>query len=55
MSAIVLGIIKAPSGKSYEVKWDASSHDLYVAGHHIGKAYSPTEAMQRAEAWVYNK
>ena len=55
MAATVLGYVKAPSGKKFEVKWDASTHELYVQGRHIGKAYSPTEAMQKAEASVYNK
>jgi hypothetical protein len=55
MSVVSLGYVKSPSGRSFEVKWDASSHELYVGGHRVGKAYSPTEAMQKAEAWVYNK
>ena len=55
MTAIRLGYVKSPSGKNFEVKWNSSSHDLYVGGKHIGKAYSPTEAMQKAEAWVYSK
>jgi hypothetical protein len=55
MAAIVLGHVNTPSGKKYEVKWDASTHDIYVQGRHVGKAYSPTEAMQKAEASVYNK
>ena len=30
MSALVIGKVKTPGGKVYEVKWDASSKDLYV-------------------------
>jgi hypothetical protein len=55
MSAVKLGYVKSPSGRKFEVKWDASSHDLYVEGRHIGKAANPTEAMQKAEASVYDK
>ena len=58
MSASIIGSVKSGSGKSYEVKWDQSNRDVYVsyAGwSHIGKASSPNEAMNRAEAWLYNK
>ncbi len=58
MSATVIGRVKSPSGKSYEVKWDMASKDAYVsyAGWtHVGKAYSASEAMAKAEAYVYNK
>ncbi len=59
MSTITaLGWIKAPSGKSYEVQWDTSSHVVYVSwggGKSIGKASSATEAMIKAEAWLYDK
>jgi hypothetical protein len=58
MSATVIGRVKAGSGKEYEVKWDAAGKDIYVswAGWaHVGKAASAGEAMQKAEAWLYNK
>lgn len=59
MSAQVLGQVKAgKSGKSIEVKWDQSSKDVYVAWagwSHVGKASSASEAMNKAEAWLYNK
>lgn len=55
MSTVLLGRVKSPSGKSYEVKWDPNNHDLYIGGNHVGKASTPTEAMQKAEAWAYNK
>jgi hypothetical protein len=50
MSAIVLGRVKSPSGKSWEVKWDPVTKDLYVGGTHIGKAFDAKEAMYKAEA-----
>jgi hypothetical protein len=50
--------VKSGSGKSYEVKWDQSSKEVYVsvAGWtHIGKACSAQEAITKAEAWLYNR
>jgi hypothetical protein len=58
LSAIVIGTVKSGSGKTYEVKWDQMSKDVYVsyAGWaHVGKASSANEAMNKAEAWLYNK
>lgn len=58
MAAEKIGWVKSGSGKSYEVKWDSMSRDVYVsyAGWtHCGKASSAGEAMRRAEAKVYNK
>ena len=58
MAAIIIGRVKSGSGKSYEVKWDSSSKDVYVswAGWSlVGKASSAGEAMQKSEAWLYNK
>lgn len=58
MSAKVIGKVKSPGGKSYEVKWDPASKDVYVsyAGWSAcGKASSATEAMIKAEAYIYNK
>lgn len=58
MSASVIGTVKSGKGKSYEVKWDQSNRDVYVsyAGWTgVGKASSANEAMNRAEAWLYNK
>jgi hypothetical protein len=58
IASIVIGHVKAGSGKSYDVKWDQSSHDIYVswAGwSHVGRADSPSEAMVKAEAWLYDK
>jgi hypothetical protein len=58
MAAIVIGRVKSGKGKSYEVKWDQSSRDVYVsyAGWtHVGKASSAREAMNKTEAWLYNK
>ncbi len=58
MSAIVIGEVKSGSGKTYEVKWDQISNDVYVSWGgwtHIGEAHSASEAMTKAEAWLYNK
>ena len=58
MAAIVIGRVKSGKGKSYEVKWDAASRDVYVsyAGwSSCGKASSAGDAMKRAEAYLYNK
>ncbi len=58
MSAQVIGSTKSSSGKLYQVKWDSSSHEVYVsyAGwSYCGKASSAGDAMRMAEAYVYNK
>jgi len=58
MAATVIGRVKSGSRKSYEVKWDQSSRDVYVAyagWSHVGKASSANEAMNKAEAYLYNK
>ena len=58
MSATIIGSVKAGSGKSYDVKWDQGDKNVYVswAGWTgVGKAYSAGEAMNKAEAWLYNK
>lgn len=58
MASIVIGRVKSGSDKSYDVKWDQASHDIYVswAGwSHVGKATSANEAMVKAEAWLYDK
>jgi len=58
MSAQIIGTVKSGRGKSYEVKWDSISKDVYVsyAGWtDVGKAYSAGEAMRKAEAFLYNK
>ena len=31
MSATVIGTVKSGSGKTYEVKWDQMSKDVYVS------------------------
>jgi hypothetical protein len=54
----IIGSVKSRSGKSYEVKWDPSSKDVYISWgiwSHVGKASSASEAMNKAEAWLYNK
>jgi len=58
MSATVIGTVKSSLGKTYEVKWDLSSKDIYVSWggwSHIGKASTSAEAMAKAEGWLYGK
>jgi hypothetical protein len=58
MSAQEIGTVKSGKGKTYQVKWDSSSGEVYVsyAGwSSCGKATSAGDAMRRAEAYVYNK
>ena len=58
MAATVIGRVKSSKGKSYEVKWDSYSKDTYVSWggwSSVGKASSAREAMNKAEAWLYNK
>jgi len=59
MAATVLGrVTSGKSRKSDEVKWNQSDRNVYVswAGWtKVGQASSAGEAMQKAEAWLYNK
>lgn len=58
MSAQEIGTVRSGSGKTYYVKWDTMSHDVYVsyAGwSSCGKASSAGDAMRRAEAYVHDK
>jgi hypothetical protein len=58
MSLQIIGKVKSGKDKSYDVKWDQQKKDVYVswAGTtHVGKASSAAEAMNKAEAWLYNK
>jgi len=58
MAAVVIGRVKSGKRKSYEVKWDSFSRNVYVsyAGWtRIGDASSANDAMTKAEAWLYNK
>lgn len=58
MGAMIIGKVKSGSGKTYEVKWDQSNKDVYVCyggWTSVGNASSANEAMNRAEAWLYNK
>jgi hypothetical protein len=53
-----LGRVKSGKGHTYEVKWDSSSHAVYVSYSgwtYVGDAYSASEAMNKAEAWLYDK
>lgn len=58
MSAKEIGTVTSKKGKSYDVKWDKSSGDVYVsyAGwSYVGEARTADEAMDIAEAWLHNK
>jgi len=59
MAAEKIGSVKSgKSHKSFDVKWDQSSKEVYVgwAGWtSVGKASSAREAMNKAEAYLYNK
>ena len=58
MAATIIGRVKSGSNKSYEVKWDQYNKAIYVsyAGwSHVGEASSAGDAMNKAEAWLYNK
>lgn len=59
MAAQFIGRVKSGrTRKKYDVKWDSSDRNVYVswAGDtRAGKASSASEAMNLAEAWLYNK
>ena len=58
MSSSIIGRVKTGSGKSVEVKWNQTSKEIYIgyAGWtFVGHANSASEAMRKAEAWLYNK
>lgn len=59
MASEKIGSVKSgKSLKSFDVKWDPSSRDVYVswAGWtSVGKASSAREAMNKAEAYLYDK
>lgn len=61
-----IGRVKSPKGKIFDVYWDDRTGDVYVQslGGFLGgglmkkcevRAKTPTEAMQVAEAYVYNQ
>ena len=58
MAASEIGSVKSGKGKSYDVKWDKNTRDVYVsyAGwSHAGEASSAGDAMDVAEAWLHDK
>lgn len=59
MSAKEIGSVTSGKTKNtYKVKWDSSSHEVYVSyagGSGCGKASSAGDAMHRAEAYLYDK
>lgn len=53
-----IGYVKTRKGTSIGVHWDSHSKEVYVeyAGRsYVGHANSASEAMTKAEAWLYNK
>ena len=58
MSSQEIGTVKSGKGVIYYVKWDSSSHEVYVsyAGwSNCGQASSAGDAMRRAEAYLHDK
>ena len=59
MAAEQIGRVRTGSGKSWVVKWDAYSKEVYCGPsggtYRVGKAQSAAEAMRMAEAYCYNK
>jgi len=59
MATTSIGWVKSQKGNSYEVRYDAATHEVYVVicggTTYVGKASSAGEAMTKAEAFVYNK
>ena len=58
--AVELGYVHSGSGKKIKVKWDQGGGSVYVTQNgiswkNIGKAANANEAMNKAEAWVYDK
>ncbi len=51
-------VISGRTRKTFDVKWDQASRDVYVSwagGTKVGKASSAREAMNKAEAYLYDK
>jgi hypothetical protein len=58
VSAQVIGTVRSGSKKSYEVKWNSMTHEVYVSYSSwslVGKAVSAGDAMRLAEAWLHDK
>ena len=58
MSAQVIGTVRSDSNKTYEVKWDHVTHEVYISyssWSHVGKAANAGDAMRLAEAWLHDK
>lgn len=66
MSAIEIGCLHSPKGRTYRVKWNNKTREVFVAepdgflfpGSVIkccAKASSASDAMKVAEAFVYNR
>jgi hypothetical protein len=58
MGSPTIGRVRSGSGKSIEVAWSNSDRKVYVAWAgwtYVGEASSASDAMHKAEAWLYNK
>jgi len=58
MGAEYIGTVKSGSGVGWYVYWDSYGGAVYVGEggrYHVGKARSASEAMRKAEAYLYNK
>jgi hypothetical protein len=59
MATQIIGrVVSGKTRKSVEVKWDPASKEVYVAyagWSYVGKADSASHAMNKAEAWLYDK
>lgn len=59
MSAQIIGKVKSTKTfKTYEVKWDPSDRNVYIAyagWTRVGKASSASQAIYMAEAWIAQK
>ncbi|MCB9760244.1 MAG: hypothetical protein H6739_10450 [Alphaproteobacteria bacterium] len=58
MAAQRIGLVRSGAGRSYDVKWDPASRQVFVsyAGWSLcGQASSSSDAMRRAEAYLYDK
>lgn len=58
MAAENIGTARSGSGRTYTVRWDSTSKDVYVnygGGTRVGTANSAAQAMRVADAWLTRK
>jgi len=58
MAAENIGTVKSGTGRTWYVRWDASSGEVYCGlssggENYVGKASSAAGAMRKAEAYAY--